>query len=430
MSTETSQQRFYRYIVFFVCLTVTFINYLDRSIISYAIAPIQHDLGLTNATFGLTISAFALGTLTINGVAGVLVDHFMPRVVWPIAIVFWSLIMVALGFTHVVLVFMILRYLLGIGEGVNFPTLNRALLNWITPKRISTVMSYALLGVPLSNLIGSPLLSQMIIHFNWRHSFMILGFIGFATVFIWMWALVILRFPRQPFRDRVDREKRMMALLKRRVSVKTLLKNPALLSVCWSFFSFGYVLFFAISWLPGYLEQVYHIQLNQIGLFLMLPWGLASILIIIGGYLSDSVMRKTNSSRSARIFQIIICQVISIISFAPLIFVHSLHVALISISFAIGFALMPNAAFYSACSDITKSRAGTATGIMVSFFSLSGIVSPALTGVLSDWLGGFAAAIGVLILVVVTSIIALLVWGYPDKYGFTAETDTDKVSPL
>lgn len=416
MNQETLQQRHYRYVIFAVCLMVTFINYLDRSIISFAIAPIELDLGLTNATFGFAISAFALGTLTVNGVAGVLVDRFAPRLVWPIAIIFWSLVMIFLGLAQSVFIFMILRYLLGVGEGINFPTMNRVLLNWVIPRYISTIMSYALLGVPLSNLIGSPILSHLIIDFNWRHSFMILGVSGALIVALWMIFLAGYRFPKAPYRDQVYHERHLIAQMQRDISIRTLLKNPALLSVCWSFFAFGYVLFFAISWLPGYLEQSYQMPLKQIGWFLMLPWGLASLFIVIGGFLSDYIMKKTKSSRYARIYLILICQIISIIFFIPPILIHSLNVATICISFAIAFALMPNAAFYSACSDITKSRAGTATGIMISFFSLSGILSPAVTGLLADWLGGFAAALGVLIFIILTSVLALWFYGNPDKY--------------
>jgi len=418
MNTETLQQKRYRYVVLAVCLIVTFINYLDRSIIAYAITPIQQEFGLNNATFGLAISAFALGTLTVNGIAGVLVDRFTPRIVWPIAIILWSVVMIGIGMAQTVLIFMILRYLLGIGEGINFPTLNRALLDWITPKRISTVMAYALLGVPLANLIGSPLLSHLIIHFHWRNAFMILGGAGLLTVFLWILAMFWYRFPNQPFKAQIDQEKRRLTAISKHASVRSLLKNPALLSVCLSFFAFGYVLFFAISWLPGYLQQIYHLDLKQIGWFLMLPWGLASILILVGGFLSDYLMKKTQRSRTARIYLIIICQVISIIFFIPPILIHSLDIALICISFAIAFALMPNAAYYSACSDISKSRTGTATGIMVSFFSLSGIASPFITGLLADWLGNFAAAIGVLIIIVTASIIVLWIFGRPDKYQF------------
>ena len=43
------------------------VNYLDRVVISYAIGPIQKDFGIDNASFGLAMSAFAAGTLLVNG---------------------------------------------------------------------------------------------------------------------------------------------------------------------------------------------------------------------------------------------------------------------------------------------------------------------------------------------------------------------------
>lgn len=74
-----------------------------------------------------------------------------------------------------------------------------------------------------------------------------------------------------------------------------LLRNPTLLATSWSFFAFGYVLWFAISWIPGYLEQTYGLDLVSIGWFSTLPWALAIVLMPLAGWISDRLFARTGS---------------------------------------------------------------------------------------------------------------------------------------
>lgn len=412
---ETQQQQHYRYVVLGFCLIVTLLNYFDRTVIAYAIAPIKHDLSLNNTQFGLLMSAFAVGCVSINGIAGVLVDKYTPRLIWTIGVVFWSIIMILLGVVHPFWLFLVLRYLLGVGEGVNFPTLDRALLDWFEPKNNSLVLGISLLGVPLAGFIGSPILSQIIITYDWRNAFIILGVAGLILVGIWQLLLAYYRYPEQPFWYNNSKEEKPYV----DVPFKLLIKNPTIISISWAFFAFGYVLFFGVTWLPGYLEATYHLHLSKIGLFLMLPWGISCVLIVLGGYLSDYAYKKTNNLRFSRVYILCICESLAIVFFIIPIVIHSLWIALFSISFAIGLALMPNAIYYSICSDITRQKAGTATGLMITCFSLSGIVSPVLTGWLTEIFGGFDAAIGALIVVVASAIIGLLIFAKPDEHAIT-----------
>ena len=41
-----------------------------------------------------------------------------------------------------------------------------------------------------------------------------------------------------------------------------LLKNPTLLATSWSFFGFGVILYFGLTWIPGYFEQTFGEKLS------------------------------------------------------------------------------------------------------------------------------------------------------------------------
>ena len=107
------------------------VNYLDRVVISYAIGPIQKDFGVDNASFGLAMSLFAAGTLAVNGISGVLLDRYGARKIWAIGLIVWSATMFLMGWIEYWWLFLAFRALLGIGEGVNFPAMNRAIACWV-----------------------------------------------------------------------------------------------------------------------------------------------------------------------------------------------------------------------------------------------------------------------------------------------------------
>ena len=406
MSREQAALSGFRFLVVGLCFLLSLVNYMDRVVISFAIEPIQADFGLDNTRFGVLISAFALGTVSINALAGWMLDRASVRWVWSLSIFAWSLTMILLGMAHLLVLFIALRYALGLGEGVNFPAMNRTMADWIPPGELSRMVSLGLLGVPMAMLIGGPLLSHMIDALGWRGSFIGLGVLGLAVGLLW---LVLYRTgpycvharPASP----AEAGKQWLSLL----------KNRTLLATCWSFFAFGYVLFFAISWMPGYLEQTYQMKLTTIGWFSSLPWALAVILMPLAGWISDRLMVRTGNIRTARVHIIWICQLMATLFFIPLMFSQSPAVAVACLSLAIGFSMMPNSPYYSICTDLFRQRSGAATGILVTFFSLSGIVSPLLTGWLTDAFGGFASAFGALVVLIGSAVLGMLLLAHPDN---------------
>lgn len=405
MSIQTLPR--YRFVVMVLCFLLSLVNYMDRVIISFAIEPIKQDFGLDNTGFGILISAFALGTLSVNALAGWLLDRSNVRTVWTISIFTWSVIMILLGMAHILMLFVALRYLLGVGEGINFPAMNRAMADWVPRNELSRMVSAGLLGVPVALLIGAPILSHLIDGIGWRKSFLSLGGLGIVVGIAW-----VLAYRNGPYNPRTVRGADQAQRPATHWSV--LLKNPTLMATSWSFFAFGYVLFFAISWMPGFLQETYGLNLKTIGWFSTLPWALAVALMPLAGWMSDRIMQKSGSIRKSRVLLIGACQLLAVVFFLPLVFTQSATMAVIFLSLAIGFSMMPNSAYYSICTDLFHEQAGTATGIIVTFFSFSGIVSPLLTGWLTDIFGGFEAAFGTLAVIATSAVLSLFFAAHPD----------------
>lgn len=402
LDLPTHQLSRFRFVIVGFCFLLVLVNYLDRVVISFAIKPIESDLHIQDASFGWLMSAFAIGTLSVNGLAGFLLDRFGVKVIWSIALFIWSAFMILQGFVETFWLFLVWRVLMGIGEGVNFPAMNRALVDWVRPNELGRAASICLIGVPLALLMGGLMLAPIILFIGWRASFISLGCLGGCL------GLLFLILYRQP--PRLPQTPSAKSNRPEPAPLKDLFLNPTLLATAWSFFAFGWVLFFGLTWLPGYLEQTWDLQLKSVGYWSTLPWAIALVLMPLAGWLSDSIMRRTGRTRAARVHLIWICQLLAVVFFIPVIFVSTVTWAVLFVSIAIGFSMAPNSPYYSICADLFPRRTGVATGFIVTLFSISGIVCPAITGWLADGNGGFTMAFTALCVVVGSGVLGMLLF--------------------
>jgi ACS family hexuronate transporter-like MFS transporter len=429
-ATATKKTSHYRWVITGLIFFITIVNYLDRSAISYAIGPLKREFGLTDQDFGFIGSAFGIGyaVMTIGG--GLLVDAFGSRKIWSLAAILWSTVTALLGTANGFVTLFAFRTLLGLAEGPHFPALTRAITDWLPRDERARSTALGLAAVPFASVIGAPLISHLILTVGWKAMFGILGTLGLGWAGIWYIMfrdypensafvndeeLKHIREGRVITRGQSDHELRQTDLAEGKTTWRYMLLNPALMTNNYAFFAFGYLLFFAMTWLPGYLEATYGLGLKQVGIFLIAPWLTAAVLLAIAGFLSDYLWKKTHSIRIARSHMIWICQLISGLCFLPVIFVHSLPVAITFISLGVGIGLMPNAAFYALNSDLAKDRAATSLGIMDFFFAASGILAPGLTGVLATATGGFGAALGLLVFFTLTSVAGVFFFQHPDR---------------
>jgi ACS family hexuronate transporter-like MFS transporter len=419
----------YRWVVIGLAFSITLVNYLDRSAIAYAIGPICREFNLDPAQFGYILGAFGIGYMVMTVVVGVMVDRWGAHKVWSGAALVWSLCTSAMGLAAGFSGLFALRTLLGITEGPHFPALTRVVADWLPIRERARATAYGLAAVPFASVIGAPLISNLVISFGWKAMFAILGMVGIFWSGIWL--LAFRDDPRKsPYVSQAeadfivaDRQLLLPAQASqgsrsitpgKKTSWHFMLFEPSLLANNIAFFAFGYLLFFALTWLPGYFEHTYNMQLKQVGTYVIAPWLTAAILLPAAGWLSDWLLAKTGSMRIARSHLIWICQLLSLLCFIPLLFVHSLNFTILMISLGVGLGLMPNSAFYALNCDLAHDRAATSIGIMDAFFALAGILAPILTGLVAKATGEFTGAFAILIGINLIAVIAVLTLQKPD----------------
>ncbi|HYZ44889.1 MAG TPA: MFS transporter, partial [Xanthobacteraceae bacterium] len=291
----------FRWFIIFLLFAISVINYIDRAAISYSIPKIERDLHLSPTDAGGILGAFGLGYAITTLLGGIVVDRFGSRSVLAVAAVLWSLSIGATGLAGGFAMLYAARVLLGVSEGPNFPAVTGAVTRWLAPQERATALGNALVAVPLALAIGGPLITEMLVWFDWRGTFFVL--FGLSILWVPLWLCFYRDDPRQSrfvnqaelahihdaggTRPPMDRQSQSG---KDRDAVRFLLTNQTLLANYWAYFVYGYFLFFFMTWLPSYLEQVYGLKLVDVGLFTVLPWLAAALVLWALGGASDHLL--------------------------------------------------------------------------------------------------------------------------------------------
>jgi len=379
------------------------LNFMDRSALSYVIAPLQQEFGLNNAQFGLLYAAFGLSYLIMTLVGGILVDRFGPRRILSLFSALWSLVSAMMALTTGFFSILCLRVLLGVAEGPAFPALTRVSADWLPQQERGRALAMSLAAIPLASVIGAPLISNLVIFFGWQWMFVILG--GGGLIWSLLWYRLFRDQPRESKYVSAAELELIESSVKKipsKMTISTFLpflrQQPQLILAYLAYFCLGYLLSFSVSWWPGYLHQTYGLGLKQIGWLLCIPWLTATCTILCGGAWSDYLWQKTRDLHASRFHVIMVAQLCSALSFVPLLYSCSLNVAILSISLGLGFGLMPIAPFYAINSDLALEYAGTSQGFMSSCLGLASFVAPALSGYCVEHFGQFQQAILVMML--------------------------------
>ena len=423
----------FRWFVVFLLFAITVVNYIDRAAISYAIPLIQRDLGFSPAESGAILGAFGLGYAITTLLGGVAVDRYGARLVLMIAALLWSLSIGMTALANGVVMLYAARVLLGVSEGPNFPALTGAVTHWLSPRERATALGNALLAVPLALAVGGPIVTQLLGWLDWRATFAILFVLSAAWVPLW-WFLFrdnpadssfVNKAEFDHIRAHNDIAAQPHAVLKAwpgAAELHVLLTNRTLLANYWAFFVFGYFLFFFMSWLPSYLERKYGLNLASVGLFTVLPWLAATIVLWLFGRWSDRLLATTGSLRIARSYQIAGSQLVAALAVIPVAMTDDLTVAIAGITIAVAASMGANAAYYAVNVDIVPQRAATALGIMDFAFALAGFLAPVITGWVLDLRGSFADGFWLMAGLALSSVLVVLVFHHPDSDREEAST--------
>jgi nitrate/nitrite transporter NarK len=170
-----------------------------------------------------------------------------------------------------------------------------------------------------------------------------------------------------------------------------------------------------MTWLPSYLERAYGLKLQTVGLFTVLPWLAAVVMMSVLGRWSDHLLKTTGSLRISRTYLIAGSQFVAALAVVPVALTHDLTVAIAGITVAVAASMGANAAYYAVNVDIVPARAATALGIMDFAFAIAGFLAPAITGWVLDLRGSFVDGFLLMTALALSSVLVVLLFHHPDQ---------------
>src|SRR5205085_3115792 len=170
---------------------ITVLTYIDRLNLSIAGKYIQDELSFSTQTMGWVLSAFLLGYTLFQIPGGWAADRYGPKHVLSAAILLWSVFTALTGLAPslpisrwigVTAAFMLVRFLVGMGEAASAPSCNRLVTNWIGPAQHGIGSSAFVTGIGVGGALTRPLIAFVMQRWGWRSSFYLSALLGLLVV--------------------------------------------------------------------------------------------------------------------------------------------------------------------------------------------------------------------------------------------------------
>lgn len=393
-----------RWLVVALLFVATTINYMDRAILGVAGPAMMEDLSLTPVQFGLLGSAFFWSYALMQIPVGVIVDRLGARLTYSIAIVWWSLCTIFTGLGKSLGALIGIRILMGIGEAPAFPTNTRVISDWLPSHEKGIANGIFNSGTAIGIGMSTPLLAWIIQNWGWQISFVVVGAVGFVWLIFWL-----IYFKNQPKDSSIANEAEVAYIKGDQPQVETaphinispfkLLKYKNVYPMLYGLFAHNYLTYLMMTWLPIYLVTDRGMSLLNAGFFTMLPWLMSFIGNILGGFLSDGLIKRGWNSIKARKTVLAIGMLFPLM-LIPTIYVESTTMAIVYISIAIGGEGLAAGILWATVSDVApKGAEGKLAGLQNFIGNLAGWIAPVATGFLIAQFNNFDIALIIPVLI-------------------------------
>ncbi|HTK28060.1 MAG TPA: MFS transporter [Vicinamibacterales bacterium] len=379
------------------------ITYVDRVNIATAAHAIQEELGLSNTQLGLVLSAFAYPYLLFQVFGGWVGDRFGPRTTLFCCGLVWAGATMCTGLSSGLLMLFLVRVMLGVGEGATFPVATRAMQSWTSKEQRGFAQGTTHAFARFGNAITPPIVAWLMAFAGWRTSFVVLGTASLAWGFTWFWY----------FRDRpVDHPRisdaeldalpnRGLALTADRPTVPWAALTRRMAPVTVVYFCYGWTLWLYLNWLPSYFLHEYHLNISRSAIFSSVVFFAGVGGDLLGGTISDGILRRTGDLRRARRDVVIGGFAGSFLFLLPLFATHDLTTIVLCLGAAFFCAEIVIGPMWAIPMDIAPAYSGTASGLMNTGSAAAAILSPLAFGwivdVTGNWQLPFVGSLGLLL---------------------------------
>jgi MFS transporter, ACS family, hexuronate transporter len=381
-----------RWVMIGFAFLATVLNYIHRLSFNYLSADGELRKLIPDDAFGYIGAAFFVGYLISNAVSGVLIDRLGTRLGYSLCMAFWTTAGLFHAFVTTPLQFGICRFLLGLGEAGNWPAALKLTGEWFPPHERSTAAGIFNSGSAIGAIIVPPLVAVMGIRYGWQSTFIILAVFGYVWLLLFWFCYYT---PGKKAKESMGRVVPPFKLLKNKY-VSMLLVAKIFIEPVWYFVTF---------WIGRYLVDVHGWNLKTIGWFAIIPFIMADVGNIAGGYFTQYIIKRGVPIPRARRIALTISGIFMAVPLLIAPFVDNITPMGALIVFGLsgfGYTSYTANALALTADVVPKSSAASAWGLACIGNGIGGAIFQSLSGTMVQSLQateGYSFAYGVLFLV-------------------------------
>ncbi|MFO1064222.1 MAG: MFS transporter [Pirellulales bacterium] len=364
------------------------INYVDRGTLSVSKSDIAAEFKLDSTAMGWLFSAFFWSYALFQLAAGWLVDRYSVKWIYAGGFLIWSVATAAMGWMEGFWVFFMLRLALGIGESVAYPATSKILAENTSEHQRglanSLIDAGSKIGPALSLLVGGLVVAE----FGWRFLFLAVG-LG-SLLWLPLWIVLV---PNEIRRSDLSAGEIVAIEKQPAVTWTALLRRSEVWVTSLGMFCLGYVWYFLVSWLPGYLETYRHFDKESMAIFGSLPFWAMAVTAILGGSISDACVRSgrdvTRVRKSFLILGFAMCGILMV----PAVFAQHAGWCIAFLTAACASLGIYTSNVWAVTQSLAGPRAsGKWSGLQNCIGNMGGVISPLLSGWLETQTKSFTLA--------------------------------------
>ena len=377
-----------------------FVSFLDRVNVGFAAIQMNKDVGLTATVFGWGAGIFFIGYFLMEIPSNLALERFGARLWIARIMATWGIISACMALVQGPWSFIGLRFLLGLAEAGFFPGVILYLTYWFPSEYRARIIGIFMISIPISSFLGSPISGALL-------GVEGLGLRGWQWLFILeglpavlMAGAVLLILPDRPSKaawlpadERDWLERRLQAEAVRNTAhdaaekpaLWDVLRDKRLLLFAAIYFGSTASSYGLSFWTPQIVKS-YGLGNFETGLLNSIPYGFASVAMILWGRHSDQVReRRWHLAIAFLVLAAGLAAGTVLSGLAPV--VCALTVA------AVGVYMLKGPFWALATEQIPPVKAAASIAAINAVGNLGGFLGPYLIGTIKDATGSFAMSL-------------------------------------
>ncbi|PLC42862.1 MFS transporter [Ralstonia pickettii] len=393
-SERTLAKAFRRILPFiFACYVI---SYLDRTNVGFAALTMNKDIGLTAEQFGFGAGLFFIGYFLFEIPSNLIMQKVGARIWIARIMITWGIFSMATAFVVGPKSFAAARFLLGLAEAGFTPGIYLYFTHWFPGKWRAKVTAAFLVGIPVANMIGSPV-SGALLELGGLHGLRswqwLLLIEGLPAVLLGIACLFVLADRPEKATWLTDDEK---AVLARRLALEQrdiASKHGATLRDAmtnWRVFVLAFINFCGIVgsigvglWMPQIIKQ-FGVEHTVVGWLTAIPYALGAVVMLWWA--------RTANRAQNRVPYVAAALVVAAVALAASTALDAPALKLAALCVTVSGILAFQATFWAIPSTFLTGRAAAGgLALIVSVGNLGGFVGPSMVGAIKQYSQGFTA---------------------------------------